>query len=248
MLTTAPRLHIRRPSPTTTEFTVSTLPAPQTVPLRLLLGLVGLARVLLALSTLLLLYAAWCLSPYSTAPPPYSADALPRPAELVSFDLVLYLLHRSLAATAAGRLAVAAAAAAPSWVLVPGCAAALYAAARRLHVTESLLVLRGLGIQTSSSGHTVLGGPATRFIPTEKIRDVLINEAFLGFEVRYYLAVVVEGEDEVVVVFPKLLPRRDAVERVWRAVRSCLFEVRQKRAVTDGGGDGSKERNGSALG
>ncbi|KAK6189236.1 pseudouridine synthase deg1, partial [Pestalotiopsis sp. IQ-011] len=110
----------------------------------------------------------------------------------------------------------------------------------------SLLVLRGLGIQTSSSGHTVLGGPATRFIPTEKIRDVLINEAFLGFEVRYYLAVVVEGEDEVVVVFPKLLPRRDAVERVWRAVRSCLFEVRQKKAVD--GGDGGKERNGSALG
>ncbi|KAI4593263.1 hypothetical protein KJ359_009991 [Pestalotiopsis sp. 9143b] len=245
MLTTAPRLHIRRPSPTTTEFTVSTLPAPQTVPLRLLLGLVGLARVLLALSTLLLLYAAWCLSPYSTTPPPHSADALPRPVELVSFDLVLYLLHRSLAATAAGRRRRAAAAA-PSWVLLPGCAAALYAAARRLHVTESLLVLRGLGIQTSSSGHTVLGGPATRFIPTEKIRDVLINEAFLGFEVRYYLAVVVEGEDEVVVVFPKLLPRRDAVERVWRAVRSCLFEVRQKKAV-DGGG-GSKERNGSVLG
>lgn len=64
----------------------------------------------------------------------------------------------------------------------------------------------------------------TRFIPTEKIRDVLINEAFRGFEVRYYLVVVVEGEDDVVVVFPKLLPRKKIVEAVWRGVRGCLFE------------------------
>ncbi|ETS79121.1 hypothetical protein PFICI_08974 [Pestalotiopsis fici W106-1] len=242
MLTTAPRLHIRRPSPTTTEFTVSTLP-PQTVPLRLLLGLVHAARVVLSLSTLLVLYAAWSLSPYGTVRP---GAALARPAELVSFDLILYLLHGCLTATGAGgRLAVAVAASTPTWALLPGCALALYAAVRRLHTSESLLVLRGLGIQTSSSGHTVLGGPATRFIPTEKIRDVLINEAFLGFEVRYYLAVVVEGEDEVVVVFPKLLPRRDVVERVWRAVRSCLFEVRQKKLVQSHGHN-SKTRNGVA--
>lgn len=32
--------------------------------------------------------------------------------------------------------------------------------------------------------------------------DIVIHEAFRGFEVRYYLAVVVEGEGAVVVVFP----------------------------------------------
>lgn len=32
--------------------------------------------------------------------------------------------------------------------------------------------------------------------------DIFIHEAFRGFEVRYYLAVVVEGEGAVVVVFP----------------------------------------------
>jgi phosphatidylinositol glycan class H protein len=67
-------------------------------------------------------------------------------------------------------------------------------------------------------------GTQTRFIPTEKIRDVLINEAFRGFEVRYYLIVVVEGEEDVVVLFPGLLPRRKIVEAVWRGVRGCLFE------------------------
>ncbi|KAK4132894.1 hypothetical protein BT67DRAFT_334436, partial [Trichocladium antarcticum] len=84
----------------------------------------------------------------------------------------------------------------------------------RLHRTESVLVLRGLGIQTCSGWR----GRA-RFIPTEKIRDVLINEAFRGFEVRYYLVVVVEGEGDVVVLFPALLPRRRIVEAVWRGVR-----------------------------
>lgn len=85
-------------------------------------------------------------------------------------------------------------------------------------------MLRGLGIQTSTSSETYLSSATTRFIPTEKIQDILVNEAFRGFEVRYYLVVVVEGEEEVVVVFPRLLPRRQIVETVWRGVRRCLYE------------------------
>ena len=46
-----------------------------------------------------------------------------------------------------------------------------------LAMEERLLVLRGLGIQTSTGAATVLGRPTTRFIPTEKIRDVLVAEA-----------------------------------------------------------------------
>lgn len=56
-----------------------------------------------------------------------------------------------------------------------------------------------------------------------------MNEAFRGFEVRYYLVVVVEGEEAVVVVFPRLLPRRDIVERVWRGCRACLFEGKKEK-------------------
>lgn len=63
-------------------------------------------------------------------------------------------------------------------------------------------MLRGLGIQTSSSSSTYLSTATTRFIPTNMIQDIFIHEAFKGFEVRFYLAVVVEGEEEVVVVFP----------------------------------------------
>ena len=72
----------------------------------------------------------------------------------------------------------------------------------RWHKEESLLVLRTLGIQTRTLSTSYLLPSTVRFIPTSQIRDVFIHEAFKGFEVRYYLAVVVEGEEEVVVVFP----------------------------------------------
>lgn len=58
---------------------------------------------------------------------------------------------------------------------------------------------------------------------------------------RYYLVVVVEGEESVVVVFPRLLPRRGIVERVWRGARGCLFEgvsERQREKDRDGEGVG----------
>ncbi|KAI1867142.1 uncharacterized protein JN550_007194 [Neoarthrinium moseri] len=237
MLTTAPHLHIRRPSPTTTEFTVSTLP-PQTMPLRLLLAVVNLLRLLLGITVLLVLYAKWSL--YS----PYTAPA--SPPEALSLASLAHALQHVLD-SAPGRLAQRAAAGTPAWALGPAALVALYAAVRRVHAAESLLVLRGLGIQTSSSGATVLGAAATRFIPTEKIQDVLINEAFRGFEVRHYLIVVVDGEEDVVVVFPKLLPRRDVVERVWRGVRGCLFDVKPRPKDDDGQARGNGRRTNGKI-
>lgn len=71
---------------------------------------------------------------------------------------------------------------------------------------ESLLVIRGLGVQTSTSSSMYWSSAATRFIPTTQIQDIVIHEAFKGFEVRFYLAIIVEGESGVVVVFPVNLP------------------------------------------
>ncbi|OJJ60576.1 hypothetical protein ASPSYDRAFT_56120 [Aspergillus sydowii CBS 593.65] len=100
----------------------------------------------------------------------------------------------------------------------------IYAVFRKGYTEESLLVIRGLGIQTSTSSPTYLSKAATRFIPTTEIQDIVIHEAFKGFEVRFYLAVVVVGEPEVVVVFPKLLPNRAKLEEVWRGSRHCLYD------------------------
>ncbi|KAL4862534.1 hypothetical protein BDV12DRAFT_42166 [Aspergillus spectabilis] len=100
----------------------------------------------------------------------------------------------------------------------------IYGVFRKGYTEESLLVIRGLGIQTSTSSPTYLSKAATRFIPTTEIQDIVIHEAFRGFEVRFYLAVVVVGEPEVVVVFPKLLPNRAKLEEVWRGSRHCLYD------------------------
>ncbi|KAJ0125447.1 GPI-GlcNAc transferase complex [Diaporthe amygdali] len=268
MLTTAPHLHVRRPSPTTAEFTVTTCPPP-TLSLRILLSLVFIVRVLLGLAVLLVLYSTWTLSPYyrhqdhsqlpstiATATPtatsttfflhehhkinttvatitatgptiasPGDAAANPAPTTLYTTDWLPYLA-RAAHLSPPGQLAHRVAAGLPAHAAVALCAAVVYATTLRVHTTESLLVLRGLGIQTSSIGGSYLAGwrAGTRFIPTEKIRDVLINEAFRGFAVRYYLVVVVDGEEDVVVVFPRLLPGRRVVEAVWRGVRGCLWE------------------------
>lgn len=62
--------------------------------------------------------------------------------------------------------------------------------------------MRTLGIQTATASRSYLGSATTRFIPTSQIQDIFIHEAFIGFEVRYYLAIVVEGERDLTVVFP----------------------------------------------
>ncbi|CCF43996.1 GPI-GlcNAc transferase complex [Colletotrichum higginsianum] len=233
MLTTAPRLHVRRPSPTTAEFTVTTRPPP-TLAVRLLSSLLLVLRVLLFLSSILLLQAAWSQSPYAapflspspTKTPTTTPDNPPADALFFSITTFWHAL-RFIHASVPGRLAhrIVASHAVPLPVLIPGCLLAAYATLLRTHTTESLLVLRGLGIQTSSTSGSYLSAAATRFIPTEKIQDVLVNEAFRGFEVRYYLIVIVEGEEDLVVVFPRLLPRKKIVETVWRGVRGCLWEA-----------------------
>ncbi|KAK4076462.1 hypothetical protein Trihar35433_3022 [Trichoderma harzianum] len=227
MLTTAPHLRIRRPSPTTAEFTVTTLP-PQTLPLRLLWLLLLFLRISLSVTMLLILYARWvqertrsCFGAQAVAP----ATTSPSPPPLLSLDRIVFALD-AFQDTPAGAILAKIAATVSLPVLLPVAVAVFYALSLRVHKQESLLVLRGLGVQTCESPATYLAGAATRFIPTEKIQDILVNEAFRGFEVRYYLVVVVEGEEDVVVVFPGLLPKRKIVETVWRGVRECLYEGR----------------------
>jgi phosphatidylinositol glycan class H protein len=78
----------------------------------------------------------------------------------------------------------------------------------------------------------------TRFIPTTSIQDIFIHEAFKGYEVRFYLAIVVKGEEDVVVVFPSLLPRREILEVVWRGARNCLYGGGSVVKIKQGDGHG----------
>ncbi|KAK6346907.1 hypothetical protein TWF696_007008 [Orbilia brochopaga] len=103
----------------------------------------------------------------------------------------------------------------------------VWIASLRGYTEESLLILRGLGVQATTSSSSYFVKASTRFIPTSTIQDIFIHEGFVGFEVRFYLAVVIHDENEVVVVFPKLLPRREILENVWRGSRS-LYEPEAK--------------------
>ncbi|KAK3196889.1 hypothetical protein K4F52_000233 [Lecanicillium sp. MT-2017a] len=237
MLASAPRLRIRRPSPTTAEFTVTTLP-PQTIAVRLLRFLLLLARLSLSLATLLLLHEAWASSPFAPASPyaaplplplPMLGEYTPPPPEtLLSLEGLKWSSH-TVHASRAGQFFARLAASIPLPALLPAAVALLYVLSLRVYSEESLLVMRGLGVQTSESAKSYFAGTATRFIPTEKIQDILVNEAFRGFEVRYFLIVVVEGEEDLVVVFPGLMPKRRIVEAVWRGARECLYEGRDEK-------------------
>jgi phosphatidylinositol glycan class H protein len=199
------RLTVRRPSPSTVCFTVSNAPSRRTWPAKLAFCVELLLRILVF--TFVLLVDAAKL----------------RHAVLADnglLDLANYMWSTSLGAFAC-HLADQ-----YRWSVVAGVSAVLiYAVWRKGYtggflplrnvqvlkeqpwltlacVEESLLVIRGLGIQTSTSSAMYWSSAATRFIPTTQIQDIVIHEAFKGFEVRFYLAVIVEGEPDVVVVFP----------------------------------------------
>jgi len=213
-------LTIKRPTPTTVLYTVSTRsPANNLSALAstYLLHLIRLLAATLVLLTLLVDYTT-----YLPALTPAFHTILPASTPLTT--LVPHPLYR---------LAI--------------CAAILALVLRKGYAEESLLVVQGLGVQTSTSSSSFLWSGSTRFIPTSEVQDVFIHEAFRGFEVRFYLSVVVEGEEGVVVVFPvscvlvtgfargslgceadlhvqNILPRREILEEVWRGVRAGLYE------------------------
>ncbi|KAA6408161.1 MAG: phosphatidylinositol N-acetylglucosaminyltransferase [Lasallia pustulata] len=202
-----PHLSTHRPSPTTISHTVSTSPPLRTLPLRILSILTLLLRLSFGLCSILLVLAKTRSSHLRNNN--YNAEARS--------------LEQLFWARGIGAWSVRTAGPLGWRAVLPLAVGTGFLVLRRFHTEESLLTLSSLGIQTSTSSRTYLSSATTRFIPTSQIRDIVIHEAFRGYEVRFYLAVVVEGEGEVVVVFPNLLPNRKIVEEVWRGARACLY-------------------------
>ena len=110
----------------------------------------------------------------------------------------------------------------PPTVRICAYALILWLVFRKGYTSESLLVVRGLGVQTATAGSSFLWGGSTRFIAASAVQDIFIHEAFRGFEVRFYLCIVVEGEEGVVVVFPVsfYLNTWSGYLKMWQ-VRTC---------------------------
>lgn len=182
-------LVVKRPTPTTVLYTVSTRRVSNTLPSQIQRIVLGLLRIIIGLSTSLVLLAKIRLS---------SADHI---KALLTFPDPRVFGHSP------GLRAHILASTTPwTWVL-PASALIMWLVFRRTYTEESLLVIRGLGVQTSTSSPTYLSTSSTRFIPTSMIQDIFIHEAFKGFEVKFYLPIVVDGEEQVVVVFPVWMSR-----------------------------------------
>lgn len=191
-------LSILRPSPTTISFTVSTRSPHQCLAFQTLHYLLLLLRLILFASTMTILAAK-----YVDSAPSYLETLSVRvapiswlyilPAAFATLFVVFRRFHTGIP---------------PSSLHVPSPSPQSPTTTPELTpqpttpTEESLLTLSTLGIQTSTLSPSYLLPATVRFIPTSSIRDIFIHEAFRGFEVRYYLAVVVEGEGRVVVVFP----------------------------------------------
>ena len=205
------RLRIKRPTQSTVLFTVSTASATETVTEKASLYLSHCIRLSFVLSVLGLFYAKWQLlsaGPDTLVPGIFLQSSLGQTALSITKDLdwryllavgllVLWLsVRRGYTGMSFDELYTSYNIAGFEDTFMRPLLLML------VSVEESLLVLRGLGVQTSSSSPTYLATASTKFIPTTRIQDIFIHEAFKGFEVRFYLAIVVEGEEDVVVVFP----------------------------------------------
>ncbi|KAI7905588.1 GPI-GlcNAc transferase complex, PIG-H component-domain-containing protein [Cokeromyces recurvatus] len=87
---------------------------------------------------------------------------------------------------------------------------------------ESILAIRDVGIQVKT---TYWGGSSvSRFINRQKVEDVIINEGISFWQIKSYMAILVKGENKMIVVFENLLPRLDPVLiHVYQGVRTILF-------------------------
>ncbi|RUS25869.1 hypothetical protein BC938DRAFT_471534 [Jimgerdemannia flammicorona] len=88
---------------------------------------------------------------------------------------------------------------------------------------ESILSIRDVGVQVKT---VYTGGRVvSRFIDRSDICDIVINEGITMLQVKFYLAIIVEAQDRMVVVFEHLLPKLNPVLiQVYRGVRAILFK------------------------
>eukprot|EP00948_MAST-09A_sp_MAST-9A-sp1_P001714 g1714.t1 len=88
-------------------------------------------------------------------------------------------------------------------------------------VEESVLVVQDLGVQLRSRRRN--GKTSTRFLDSASIRSVVINEGFRGWGVIFYLAFIVDGSpDSMVLAFQKFQPRLDILLHTYSGIRAVL--------------------------
>ncbi|XP_050036357.1 uncharacterized protein PIG-H [Dermacentor andersoni] len=100
---------------------------------------------------------------------------------------------------------------------------------RRRVKEESLLVMRSLGLQTTTT--FVTGRQESRFINSESIEDVVISEAISMHSVIFYLVILLHNVDSkvpsLVPLFQNTMPRLDALKMVYRGIHDSSWSLQQ---------------------
>lgn len=96
---------------------------------------------------------------------------------------------------------------------------------------DKFMVIKGLGVQIGRQPRfRFLREQNGKFIPITEIIDIVIHEGFQGFQVVFYMCVLVREKDEsggegnaVKVIFPNFLPRKNILLHTWKASRQMLY-------------------------
>ena len=177
-------LTVKRPTKTTILYTFSSRPSQRTLAARISSISLVLLRVIAAIVVVIFVLLEY------------------RNTSLIQRDDILTWLENAVLTSPSGQFATLLASNIGRIWRILICLAIVWLIFRKGYTEDSLLVIRGLGVQTATTSPSYLWSSSTRFIPTSAIQDIFIHEAFKGFEVRYYLSIVVENEPAVVVVFP----------------------------------------------
>ncbi|KAG4103354.1 hypothetical protein H8356DRAFT_1644587 [Neocallimastix lanati (nom. inval.)] len=87
-------------------------------------------------------------------------------------------------------------------------------------IEESLLVVRDLGVQIKTT--YPFRRTYSRFIDKSKIGQIIINEGITAFQVKFYLAVLISGEDHMEVVYKSLIPKLKILKFIYKESNEIL--------------------------
>jgi len=74
---------------------------------------------------------------------------------------------------------------------------------RTIIVEETLTVIRGLGIQVGTKFKN--GSSTQTFIEKKRVKNLIINEGVKSYQVIFYLAFLIEGDEKMTLAFPVCL-------------------------------------------
>jgi len=95
-------------------------------------------------------------------------------------------------------------------IAIAGCSLLL-----RSHRSEDVLIVDGLGVQTSQFGLVRNITDHKVFFPKNVIRACVINEIFEGYSVNYVIQIIKKDSDDVSPLFPKMRPGLAELHEIW---------------------------------